>query len=603
MGSTGTGDPQRFIARPFEAFPAADGTYLVMPAHAIRPVELEQPVVEALALCDGFRALAGHVQVIGQRHPGWRSDPAGLQRALNRLRELALIVSEQDLAAELAAPGNGAGEPARLDTVFIRTCERPRALRRLLGSIAQAAPAGLRDIVVLDDARTETGNADTAAAISAGAAPPGVALHHVTRAARRRLARELVESGPGRSALETWLLGPPDAAATYGAVVNSALLLGAGQRFALFDDDATLAAFGPPAPDPSRLRFARSVQRRYRVAETDAALREQCPPSAQDALARHGDALGATLGELVSRLEPGQRPALFDGLEPGLLTALRPDSRVRVSVNGVLGDPGTVHSLGLLHGPFDDLARLAAAGDRFAGLLRTGRVGRVAAAPTLSTDTALMTTTLTGIDARDLLPPTLPAGRGEDLVLGASIAFVHPGSLAIDLPFMLAHRPEEPARPERGEFARPRRPGAAALLAGVIESQSLAVDVRDPVRRIRRLAAAMGELGEADDDRIAHQIARRMADSRAELIGAFGANLQRLQPAAPVARVFEQAIAAQRRFGDEDAAHCASQVREVRAAARFAGSALEHWCDAWQAARERSLGDLLHACSAAGRSR
>jgi hypothetical protein len=94
-----------------------------------------------------------------------------------------------------------------------------------------------------------------------------------------------------------------------------------------------------------------------------------------------------------------------------------------------------------------------------------------------------------------------------------------------------------------------------------------------------------------------------MADSRAELIGTFGANLQRLQPAAPVARVFEQAIAAQRRFGDEDAAHCASQVYEVRAAARFAGSALAPWCDAWQAARERSLGDLLHACSAAGRSR
>jgi hypothetical protein len=54
-------------------------------------------------------------------------------------------------------------------------------------------------------------------------------------------------------------------------------------------------------------------------------------------------------------------------------------------------------------------------------------------------DGDLSTTTLAGIDNRELLPPTARARRGEDCLLGSATGIVCPWAWSIDLPFSLPH--------------------------------------------------------------------------------------------------------------------------------------------------------------------
>jgi hypothetical protein len=53
-------------------------------------------------------------------------------------------------------------------------------------------------------------------------------------------------------------------------------------------------------------------------------------------------------------------------------------------------------------------------------------------------------TTVTAYDHRDLLPPFLPLGRGQDTLFGALLDMIAPTHYVAYLPYTVAHRPELP---------------------------------------------------------------------------------------------------------------------------------------------------------------
>ncbi len=73
-----------------------------------------------------------------------------------------------------------------------------------------------------------------------------------------------------------------------------------------------------------------------------------------------------------------------------------------------------------------------------------------------------MTTTLTGIDNRRLIPCVFPSGRNEDLVLGDSLHFVDPSALFFIFNWGLPHMPE-PSRSWRREDLRPQNERLAVM--------------------------------------------------------------------------------------------------------------------------------------------
>lgn len=590
LGPSQPRDGPRLIARPFDSFPLGGDDYWVHAVGAEAPVRLPRARVEALVLCDAFRTVPGHVDAIAARHAGWRRDRTGLSSVIEALRAGGLLASADEIAAELGACASEPG--AALETLFVRTCDRPDALRRLLASLRGRIDEGLADVVVIDDARTPEAVAACAEVVAEARAAAPFALHHVGRAQRARLAAAL--SGPtGSAALARYLNGAgPDAGPSHGAAVNTALLLGAGRRIALIDDDATLAAFAAPERDGDATRFAHALRRRFRVEATDADLRRTCAEIGDSPLQRHARVLGAPLGALLGNDATPRRDTLLDGLDPAALARLRRDSRVRITLNGTLGDPGTPNALALLYGAPEDVARLAAAGDDLEARIRSGRVASCVRSPTISTDAVMMMTTLTGIDARELLPPTLPNGRGEDLLLGVATVHAHPGSLFMDLPFMLAHRPDQPARPERGATRVAHRPDLAKVACRLIEALPDGFGA-GPDARLDQLAAAFGELGEAAPDPVHALIMREAVDVRAGLVAALRAGLEALPSSGTAARAVAAAIEAQQTFDAEDRAHCRALIEPVQAFARFSAGALDDWVQAWRAAAGASLPELL----------
>jgi hypothetical protein len=591
LGPSQPSDGTRLIARPFDSFPLGGQDYWVHAVGAPAPVRLPRARVEALMLCDAFRSASGHADAIAARHAGWRPDRTGLSRAIEALRASGLLASADEVAAELGACAPEPG--AALETLFVRTCDRPDALRRLLAGLRGRLGEALADVVVVDDARTSEAVAACAGVVAEARASAPFALHHVGRADRARLAAALSER-PEPAALTRYLNGAgPDAGPSHGAAVNTALLLGAGRRIALVDDDATLAAFAAPERDGDAPRFAQALRRRFRVEATDDDLRRSCPEIGDSPLDLHARMLGVSLGSLLGDNAGIGRDALLDGLDPGALTRLQRGSRVRITLNGTLGDPGTPNGLGLLYGAPEDLARLAAGGDDLEARIRTGRVASYVRAPTISTDAVLMMTTLTGIDARELLPPTLPNGRGEDLVLGVATAHAHPGSLFMDLPFMLAHRPDQPARTERGATRVAHRPDPAKVVCRLIEALPDAVGGAGPGARLGQLAAAFGELGDAAPEQVHALILREAVDVRAGLVAAMRAGLEALPSSGTAAQAVAAAIEAQQAFDAEDRAHCRALIEPVQAFARFSAGALDDWVQAWRAADGASLSELL----------
>src|SRR5262249_7843037 len=56
---------------------------------------------------------------------------------------------------------------------------------------------------------------------------------------------------------------------------------------------------------------------------------------------------------------------------------------------------------------------------------------------------------LVGFDNSTLLPPTVRAGPGEDVLLSEAARCIHPGGWAVKLPFALPHLREAPRRQPR----------------------------------------------------------------------------------------------------------------------------------------------------------
>src|SRR5262249_35731251 len=118
------------------------------------------------------------------------------------------------------------------------------------------------------------------------------------------------------------------------------------------------------------------------------------------------------------------------------------EGRIRVTVNGLLGDCG-------FKNPTDFLTLRGASFERLTRqeseyrVLRTSREClRVVDRVTVS-DFPPSHSTFLGLDNRQVLPPFLPEGRGQDALFGYVLLLCSPDTLYARLPWALLHDPVE----------------------------------------------------------------------------------------------------------------------------------------------------------------
>ncbi len=582
----------RYIARPFAAHPVGDHA-LLLAAGTDRAHHVPLFYAQALARCDRFRTLDEQVQALLPAFGIPKDQEAALRLGLEGLVQRDLLRSEQQVFDLLGAnPPPLTIEP--IETLCIRCCQRPEELLALLKSLVRHVDgSGLRRILVLDDGPDPVDRERTAQAIEAAHLPPALSVIRIDRTDRAGLLQRLAEQAGSDLAALQWLIqgDAQDPETSYGANLNLALLLTAGQRFLMIDDDALLDPYQLQAPGPGlSLRIEHGFQTRFPHPAGDETA--QFAPAAINPLTAHGELLGQPIAAIIGRhgLQEGH---LLRELSPQMIHdfSLRP--RLRLTTNGTLGDPGTGDLLWLFSLPTADLQPWLESPEAYQQALLGRRVARSVTETQIAAAISLMTTTLTGVDNRELLLPVGAKGRGEDLIFGALIRYLYPGTPCAALPWMLPHRQASLRRWEMHDLHRSRYLSLSTFLANRIEDLLGLQQPSDPLARARLLAAWMEGLSQMNEGELMEDLRRCLLERRAESAARIGMSLEQLDPPDWLRAEFTQLLALEQQLEPEDSRRLQDLVGRVQHFARAYGSAMETWLISWQWLADHGMDALL----------
>lgn len=509
------------------AMPACDswqvpGGILLYSRHNGAKIVVSQEVASVVQRCDRFLTLEEHARRLMALYPALAEQPDSVRQVLESLRSAGVLVAAEALCDDGAQP---AVEPRPADkpSICITTRDRPDLVRRLFESLLrQVRLSRFRCIYLIDDSRDPGSVRENAEALEAFRVVSPVDAVHVGPERQRALSAALNDAvpgaAPGLAALldPTWWGGLP----TYGRARNLALLLTAGQRCLMLDDDVLCEAWHSPG---GRTGLAFWGEREADFLSGAADL-QRFAPLGEDPLSAQIACLGASLDESLRKLgHDGMSPELLADAPVELLGRVSGDSPILVTQCGTLGDPGTEDNSWLALLEAGSVRRLLDHPGGLQAAFASRQVWLGYPVPTF-TDMANMSQ-LTGLDNRELLPPYLSGMRGEDRLFGTVTGYLHPRGLVLDYPWAIAHRPE-PARPgnPRGDIGVPR--GSPAQLDAWLMERLPANASGTPEARLALLAGELGVLAEQSDRDLRRDFGRLLTTAQVERLRRIDAQLQ-----------------------------------------------------------------------------
>jgi len=553
-------------------------------------VVVKRDVFEVLQLCRQFRTLSAHAQTICQTVPGLTQQQQSVRQVLATLAQQGFFRSADSLITELQTPVTST-EPAPLEKVFIRTCNRPASLRRLLDSLAaNEAEFGNRyRYIVVDDSSSTDARQDNAAAVTACAAA-GLGVGYYGTAEQQQLTSQLLETFSSQRDSLRWLLSGDSTAAgqSYGRSWNHALLLGAGQRIVIMDDDTVCKAYHSPYARPG-LALSERHEEVFFYPDWET-LMTTVEPAALDPLAQYARVLGLPLGAALRTTSTALDVAAVQDLTAESLSCLNAAAPILVTTASLFGDPGTRSMFWLYH--LDGAARRQfIASDAAYRVNTTGRhlwkgYGSVRLVP----DRVFMTNCLTGLDNSRLLPPTIPQWRGEDALFGSVLKYLYPQSLYWNYAWGILHQPEPPRRWDKTTLDTPLSLNALDFIADLVRTTAVRCQAKEPRQRLATLAAACVDLAYADEPVLRAAIEEHSLAARADLLRRLNEVQQDFQEAPAYWRADVQRILqANARLSEPVAVE---SVRAVRHALQHYARALKLWPAAWNYCQTQRLGLL-----------
>ncbi|MDC8014690.1 hypothetical protein [Tahibacter soli] len=456
-------------------------------------------VLQALDQCRDFRTLDEHVARVQTTIPGLENQRDAVKTVLESLVDRELLVSD-DLFVSRLSDGRAARASKPLRAAFIRACDRPAQLDRLLASLAdyERRFRSARHYVVLDDSSTEASIDRHRDLVREFARTTGCKVTFIGPAERQRLADKLAKALPAaRAAIDSLLLPQPGATNFGGGRSwNLALLLSAGDRFVMFDDDHRLplkrhelAASGLDLA-PSRGAFARF----FRNMEEALGAGEEIDA---DPFALHLDACGSGIGDLVARDAYKLDRESLRGLPLSRLTHLAPDARVLATMHGTYGSARSESAAWLYQLDAEGRADFTASREAYLANVEAQHLWHGTRQARLS---SIAWFTPFAFDNSELLPCTNPLGRGEDALFSAAAHFCHPDALVLELPVAIGHVQEQSRRRSQRSL-QASTPRLNHFATDYIQRQFGAFLASDPAQRLHLLAGIFRDLAGADEAR------------------------------------------------------------------------------------------------------
>jgi hypothetical protein len=550
-------------------------------------------VLQALDQCREFRTLDEHIARIQSTISGLTGKRDEIKRVLDSLAQRELLVSDQQFFERVrSAPAT----PPKMRAVFIRACDRPAQIEQLLRSLTdyeRRFRAG-RHYIVLDDSVLPAHVDEQRDLLREFARTTGCKASYIGQAERTRLVEKLSRARPqGKDVIARLLTREAHSRVQRfggGRGINLSLLLGAGARFALLDDDLRLPLKRPDYARPGLDANPGAIQVARFYPSMEEALRDGNEIE-QDPFELHLEVCGQPLGALAQY--PLERSALR-GMNMQRLDLLSNGSHAVTTHHGTYGSSRTEVATWLYS--LDDESRARFWQDR-ASYLRNIEAQFVwqGVAQARALEVAGFTPFM--LDNSRLLPCTNPVGRGEDSLASALTRYCHPDAVAFEMPEAIGHA-QETARKRSDKTQSADVPRVNHFLRDYVQRQFGLFKAADTAQRLGLLANVLRDLaGASSDDRIAH-LREYLGYVRANTID----RLQHQLEAATSAPIYWQADVrsivqanakvllsnASPRLGDwsedlDDPGCAAALAEELTDMA----DALEHWPGLWQHAAEQ----------------
>jgi hypothetical protein len=574
--------------------------FVVKASGAVHVMTLQ--VLHALDLCREFRRLDEHIARVESAVPGLAGKRDDVRRVLEGLVQRKLLLSDDDFIARLRRGSARTLPPMR--AVFIRSCDRPDRLAYLLASLSdyERRYKAQRRYVLIDDSATASNGSKQREQLREFAQTSGCKVSYIGKSESLKLVEKFAKANPqAREAAYRMLVRDAHPQAQRfggGRSRNLALLLSAGARLVLLDDDLRLPLRAPdfaatgldPDPDASaHTRFYSNMEQALGSGvEVD-----------EDPVELHLEVCGQTLAACINGRYGLSRDVLR-GLNLGRLDLLKADARVVSTHHGSYGSSRSESTL-WLYQSIDSTGREEFWRDRESYIRNTQahyiRYGteraRVVEVPGF---------TPFALDNSVLLPCTNPVGRAEDSLGSALTHYCLPNSASLELPVAIGHV-QESLRKRFSNTQSASQPRVNDFLKDFVIQQFGVFKSEEPSQRLTFLSHVLRDLAHASvKERTEHLLEFRRS-VHASIIDGLQRKLE-TTAAAPVywqadVRAIVQANAkelldsnAAPRLAewpqDIDAAGCA---RALGADLETMADACEHWPALWHYAMEQ--GDKL----------
>jgi hypothetical protein len=472
-------------------------------------------VLQALDQSREFRTLDEHVARILATIPGLATQRDGVARVLESLVARGLLVADRDFLQRVAvAPAH---EPAPLRAVFIRACDRPDQLAHLLDSLAdyERRYRANRHYVLLDDSAKREAADRHRDLLREFARATGCKLTYIGSAERAKLAERLARAVPQAAPILAHLFGGAGRNDRFGGgrAWNMALLLSAGARLALFDDDhrLPLRRFQDAVPGLDPNPSASAATQFHRNIENALGAGEEIDA---DPFELHLAAAGQPLGALtVTPAYAIDRTALR-GLALSRLDHLRGEAPILATLHGSYGSSRTESGVWLYSLPASERAELTCDRDSY---LRNIELGSIWYGHRQARATGAASFTPFALDNSVLLPCTNPLGRGEDALFSRVTELLHPGALMLELPVAIGHV-QEAQRKRSTRTLAAHTPRFNYFVSDFVQRQLPEFNAEDPAQRLGLLAAHLRDIGAASEKGRLRQLEEYLAYSRADMI-------------------------------------------------------------------------------------
>jgi hypothetical protein len=422
------------------AYPS-EAVDLLLRCRTLKTVE-EHTKANAQFFNEGSSAFAGGAVLSSDSH---------LERVNNQILSFInsrLMISDEEILELCRRSAARSTESGTISTVCVITRDRPESMERCLKSFIERCERHRRriDFAVGDDTSDPGCQQQVRTILHRLSSSYGVKIRYA--GLRENVAFSEAISSEGNIPVEVVkfaLCGDDSIDFSPGANRNALLLHATGRMLLIADDDAVCDVATLDSPRGLSFDSANEFIKFWFFPNRESALQSMKVADA-DILAIHEQLLGKSVRTCVADLPEAAGLNLAHTTFELFRALMSDDGRNLITSTGMIGDSGLTSPNKYLTLKGDSRRRLTKTASDYASAFTSREIARTPLQVCITDNPGHCMGLTLGYDNRDILPPFLPVGRGEDFLFGQTLRVCFRDGFFGYLPWMIVHAPPDQRR-------------------------------------------------------------------------------------------------------------------------------------------------------------